>query len=231
MKIISYFFKDDSRKYVNFECECGAISVMRADSTRKSGCSVCEPQTKHGMIDSSEYNAWKGAKRRCYNPNAPYFNLYGGSGITVCDRWLDKKNGFANFLADMGMKPAKHYSLDRVNPYGNYEPDNCRWATPSVQSNNKRFFGKRIACAVCDNVFLRGQSTNKYCSVSCRDFACRNPGQKRLNHKPQKRERTLKHCKVCKTEFMAAYNQKYCCYACSYIVQKENARKKALPQG
>lgn len=232
MKIISHFIKKEEnyRKYVNFECECGATGTIRADSTRKSGCPVCEPQVKHGMINSPEYTSWKGAKRRCFNPNAVGFALYGGSGITMCDRWADKKNGFANFLEDMGKKPDKHYSLDRVNPYGNYEPDNCRWATPETQSNNKRFFGKRVLCSVCDKAFLRGQRTNKYCSVSCRDFACRNPGKKRLNYTKPTKERTMKHCLVCKTEFLATYHQKYCCYLCGYTVQKEKAREKHRAQ-
>ena len=71
---------------------------------------------------------------RCRNPNSHNYKDYGGRGITVCARWL---NSFKNFLADMGERPAGH-SLDRKNNNGNYNKNNCRWATRSVQLKNKR---------------------------------------------------------------------------------------------
>jgi hypothetical protein len=81
-------------------------------------------------------------KNRCYNPKYAGYHNYGGRGIKVCDRWLDKKHGFENFLADMGMRP-DGMTLDRKDNDGDYEPGNCRWATASVQSNNRRC-NKRI---------------------------------------------------------------------------------------
>lgn len=70
---------------------------------------------------------------RCFNPNVPSFKHYGGKGITVCERWRT----FENFLADMGEKP-DGLSIDRKEVTGNYEPGNCRWATPKEQARNKR---------------------------------------------------------------------------------------------
>lgn len=70
---------------------------------------------------------------RCRNPNSPNYERYGGRGIAVCGRWLT----YENFVADMG-EPSAEQSLDRINPDGNYEPDNCRWATVREQSLNKR---------------------------------------------------------------------------------------------
>ena len=73
--------------------------------------------------------------KRCYSKNHNSYDYYGGRGITVCDRWLES---FENFYEDMGEKPSKKHSLDRINNDGNYEPDNCRWATQSTQVINSR---------------------------------------------------------------------------------------------
>jgi hypothetical protein len=80
------------------------------------------------------YHTWEHMLRRCSNINSPNYLNYGAKGVTVCARW---RNSFANFLADMGERP-KGTSIDRKNPYGNYTPKNCRWATPKEQANNKR---------------------------------------------------------------------------------------------
>jgi hypothetical protein len=84
---------------------------------------------------SSEYKAWHNMKQRCYNKNNPGYKDYGERGIKVCERWY---NSFRNFLKDMGRKPSPELSLERINNDGNYEPDNCRWATQSEQLYNRR---------------------------------------------------------------------------------------------
>lgn len=94
------------------------------------------------------YQVWKSMLSRCLNPNSPgYKKWYGAKGITVCSRWAERgprgktkgyAPGFLAFIEDMGPKPSPTHSLDRIDPAGNYEPTNCRWATRSEQASNKK---------------------------------------------------------------------------------------------
>lgn len=91
---------------------------------------------KHGKTGTPEYFTWQSLFFRCNNPASKSYHRYGGRGITICDRWRGR-NGFANFLADMGTRPSSKHSLDRINNDNNYEPSNCRWVTSHAQAVNR----------------------------------------------------------------------------------------------
>jgi len=92
-------------------------------------------QTRNNRSLVPEYGIWSGIKQRCYDQGYKRYKDYGGRGITVCERWL---NNFDAFYADVGQRPSKDHSLDRINNDGNYEPGNVKWSTRTEQQNNKR---------------------------------------------------------------------------------------------
>lgn len=118
----------------------GSSAIRGLTAGRSSAIAA---STRHGHIantggrksQSRTYSSWRAMKQRCNCPNKSGYPNYGGRGIAVCEAWA---GSFSQFLADMGERPAGK-TLDRINVNGNYEPDNCRWATPKEQRLNQRY--------------------------------------------------------------------------------------------
>lgn len=143
-------------KYWHWRCRCrcgGTITVLyhnlktqnRRYRIRSCGClrhrrgkdNPCYTSGSYSVY-RREYMSYRSMVQRCTNPKNANYENYGGRGIEICARWREPMpKGFLNFLADKKKRP-EGKSLDRENVMGNYEPNNCRWATKAMQANNRR---------------------------------------------------------------------------------------------
>jgi hypothetical protein len=130
--------KQKDRTLFVCECACGrtcraALSRLKSGSVRSCGCAPNEEhvRTTHGRYHEPEYLAWQNMKKRCADPR--YARWYGT--VSICPQWL---SSYEAFLADVGPRPSPRHSLDRINPAGDYVPDNVRWADRHAQSRNTK---------------------------------------------------------------------------------------------
>lgn len=152
--VVGYGGKTKSNALWWCKCDCGEAVRLPSNSLRGGHSKSCDCLmresvgarfTKHGHNTTKGvhplYYTWCNMKARCHASKCKAYYLYGARGIKVCQRWRVGENGehpFVCFITDMGPKPTAKHSIDRINNDGDYEPSNCRWATPTQQVNNRR---------------------------------------------------------------------------------------------
>lgn len=140
--------KPKAHRYWLCICDCGNEKPIRQDHLLHGKITSCrcfqrevvsKIATTHGACKngnrSNTYSIWSKMRSRCHNPSDKLYRYYGARGISVCKKW---RNNYAEFVKDIGERPCKSLSLDRINNNGNYEPGNVRWATRDEQATNKR---------------------------------------------------------------------------------------------
>jgi hypothetical protein len=151
LTVIRLFGKNKHGQFTwECKCACGSDKLvyptsggLNSGNSKSCGCLQKEAVIQHNKDLSTHnkthtrlYNIWHGMKLRCSNKKSKDYKNYGGRGITVCDEWINDFKVFYDWAINNGY--SDDLSIDRTNVFGNYEPENCRWATNKVQFNNKR---------------------------------------------------------------------------------------------
>jgi len=151
------------------KCDCGKDHITRSaqlvrGSVKSCGCLKKEllsiKKKTHGLSSTRTFNIWANIRQRCENPNNMAFRYYGSRGISVCDAWQTLEG----FIADMGECPGDQMTIERVDVNGNYEKNNCVWASMMDQARNKRRtirvpLNGRLVCLT------------EYCDVTGKNYA------------------------------------------------------------
>ena len=150
LTVIKESYVKNYRHYWLCKCECGNecvvyVSNLTTGKTKSCGC-INKYNAKHGLCHKTHglgkpktYSHWYNIKTRCFNKNHPRYKDWGGRGITMCEEWRNDFKAFHDYVINLPHYGEENYnSIDRIDNNGNYEPDNIRWATPTMQNNNKR---------------------------------------------------------------------------------------------
>lgn len=127
-------------------CDCGRETIvqgqaLRAGLTKSCGCYNSESKRTHGGTHERLYGIWQGIRGRCYRKKDKSYKYYGGRGVKVCDEWRHDYAVFREWALSNGYDPEAEFqgcTIDRIDPYGDYSPENCRWTDIVTQERNKR---------------------------------------------------------------------------------------------
>jgi hypothetical protein len=124
------------------KCDCGNEIIRAATSLNRNQTFSCGcKRTKHGMSRTKLYRIWADMIQRCENENSTNYKYYGAKGVSVLSEWKDFEK-FKTWALSNGYE--KGLSIDRIDPFLNYEPSNCKWSTREEQDNNKRNSVKEV---------------------------------------------------------------------------------------
>ena len=159
-------------------CACGAEKpltgqILLRGSSKSCGCQTSQllcaahtgkPKKRRAWCATRqpEYNSWSSMWERCRNPACKAYPYYGGRGVIVCPEW----SNFKQFLADMGPRPLGKYFIDRIDPNGDYTPENTRWVTPAQSAKNRRGCQNDTTSSKYKGV-SRSPNSNRYTSSIC----------------------------------------------------------------
>ena len=177
-------FEPNGRRICKWKCQCDcgsasyvSASNLRSGSTMSCGCLRQEVTSanrkKHGFSNGrvAEYILWKAMISRCTSPRHASYKNYGGRGIKVCEKW---KNDFVSFLIDVGQRPEKTLTIERINNDGDYDPGNVGWATRKEQRHNQRSRVRTdVHCAHGHLLSVVGQDSRGRCKMCLRDREAR----------------------------------------------------------
>lgn len=127
-------------------CDCGVEKTVQGRTLRDGhavscGCYAREKHTTHHGYKERLFGVWRDMRNRCYNPNREQYKYYGAKGVRICDEWRDDYSKFREWALENGYDENAPYSqctIDRINPFGDYEPSNCRWVDAKTQAQNRR---------------------------------------------------------------------------------------------
>lgn len=116
------------------KCDCGKIIVNLSNRLLTGNSGTCGCRNGHGMRYTRVYRTWTNMKSRCYDPRQKSYKHYGKVGILVCDKWKENFKEFLIWSKRTGY--SDNLTIDRIDPKGNYSPENCQWLT--MTENVKR---------------------------------------------------------------------------------------------